>query len=490
VEFRATHDRGRQDGLAGLTSLTWPQPTSTIEQRSVRTPAGAPLLRTPPSLRSWALAAVVALGSILLGLLGQKPQTLRAYDQPLYLGIASDLAQTGIYTNGRFGAAGVPGAYTAPLYPAMVAGLALLDPTLARDAACARAAAPDALAACPVSLGVLLPIQVALACVTLVLVWRSTLAIGGGPVAAWCALLAAGLGTTEYAVYARTAMTEALSLPLAAMAGLLLVLLVQRARWGRAIGLGVTLGLLTLTRPEYLYLAAALGVVGLGALAWRPALGLRLLAAVAICALVITPWSWRNERLFGTAAPTYGYAGFILAQRMAYQAMTPREWLAQFIDALPGFGPAAARMAMPDAVPRLGWEERPDTFYMVGNTAMVRELQANAPDPADQVGYLLHRYAFPHPLRFIAVTIALAWKALWVRKYFSLIAVPCFAVLVWQAARRRDPALLAFVLPPLFVLLLHAATTVSTPRYSLMMIPAYAAAAGLLVERFWQRRTR
>ncbi len=441
----------------------------------------------PPRYRDWAIAAVLSLCCILIGFTGIKPQTLAAYDQPLYLGIASDLAQTGVYTNGRFGDAGVPGAYTAPLYPAMVAGLALLDPVLARNAACVRGAPAGGIAACPASLGVLLPVQVALACLTLMLVWRSVLAIGGGPVAAWAALLGAGLGTTEYAVYARTAMTEALSLPLAALAGLLLVLLVQTPRWRIAAGLGVALGLLTLTRPEYLYLAAALGGVGVVAALWRRRFGLRLIAAMLVSGLVIAPWSVRNERLFGTAAPTYGYAGFILVQRMAYEAMTPREWVAQFIYALPGFGPAAARLAMPDAVARLGWEDRPDTFYMAGNTTMQAELKAAAPNPADQVGYLIHRYVFGDPFRFIAVTIALAWKGLWVRKYFSLVAVPCFAALVWQAFRRRDPRLLAFVLPPLFILGLHAATTVSTPRYSLMMIPAYAAAFGLLAERVWRR---
>ena len=443
----------------------------------------------PPTRLSWCIAAVVALACLLIGFTGIKPQTLRAYDQPLYLGIASDLAQSGIYTNGRFGAAGEPGAYTAPLYPAMIAGLALLDPTLARDAACIRAAAPDQLSQCPTSLGILFPLQVALACLTLVLVWRSTLAIGGGGIAAWAALLGAGLGTTEYAVYARTAMTEALSLPLSAIAGLLLVLLVQRPRWRTAIGLGVTLGLLTLTRPEYLYLAVALGAVGLAILIWRRLMGIQLIATALICAAVLAPWSIRNERLFGTTAPTYGYAGFILVQRMAYESMTPREWLASFIYALPGFGPAAARMAMPDAVPRLGWEDRPDTFYMVGNGPMQDELKAAAPDPKDQVGYLIHRYVLGDPFRFIAVTISMAWKALWVRKYFSIVAVPCFVWLLWRTARKRDPALWAFVLPPLFILALHAATTVATPRYSLMMIPAYAASFGLLVERFW-RRTR
>ncbi len=412
----------------------------------------------------------------------QKPQTLFAYDQPLYLGIASDLVQTGIYTNGRLGEAGTPGAYTAPLYPALVAALATLDPVLARDAACARKAPADLIAACPASLGVLLPVQVALAVLTLVLVWRSTLAIGGRPAAAWCALLVAGLGTGQYAVYASTAMTEALSLPLAAVAGLLLVLLVRRARWGLAVGLGVVLGLLTLARPEYLYLAAALGVVGVVmavVLASSRRLGAMLVVAGLICGIVLAPWSARNERLFGTTAPTYGYAGFILAQRMAYEAMTPTEWVAQWLYALPGFGPAAAHMAFPDAVGRLGWQDRPDTFYMVGNTTMVQDLAKNAPNPADQVGYLLRRYALAAPLRFALVTLVMAWKALWVRKYFSLVTVPLFAVIVWQAVRRRDRLWLAFVLPPLFVLALHAATSVATPRYSLMLIPCYAAAFGL-----------
>ena len=417
-----------------------------------------------------------------------KPSNLWAYDQPLYLGIASDLLQTGNYTNGRLGAPDRAGAYTAPLYPALIAGLAWLDPVLARDAACVRTAEAARIASCPPSLGILLPIQAGLTVLTLVLVWRSTIAIGGGRPAAWCALLAAGLGTTEYAVYTRTAMTEALSLPLAALAGLLLVLLVQRTRWTLAIGLGVTLGLLTLTRPEYLYLAAAIGLVGCGVAAVQRRLGITLVASALVCAAVLAPWSVRNERLFGTMQPTYGYAGFILAQRMAYEAMTPTEWTAQWLYALPGFGPASARMIFHHDVDRLGWEERPDTFYMAGNTAMVQELAQNAPDPKDQVGYLLGRYVWPHPLRFAAITSVMTWKTLWVRKYFSVVAMPFFALMVWRAVRQRDPARLAFVLPPLFILLLHGATSVGTPRYSLMMIPVFAASFGIVAGP-WITRT-
>ncbi len=436
----------------------------------------------------WLLVIAAGLVCILFGLSTLKPQNLQAYDQPLYLGIASDLLQTGIYTNGRWGEAGKPGAYTAPLYPGFVAGVAALDKRLAASAACVRSADWAAMAGCGRSLGLLVPLQVLLLAGTLVLVWRSTLAIGGGRWAAWCALLAAGLGTTEYAVYARTAMTEALSLPLSALCGLLLVQIVQRPRAGRVIGLGIGLGLLTLARPEYLYLAAAIGMAGALMAYWERRLGLAMLASCAIAAATIAPWSVRNEALFGTAEPTSGYAGFILAQRMAYEAMTPAEWTAQWIDALPGFGPAAARMVFPNSVARLGWQERPDTFYMVGNTTMVQDLAKNAPDPADQVGYLLRSYVWPHPFRFAAVTVVMAWKSLWVRKYFSLVAMPFFAVMLWQAVAQRDRLRLAFVMPPLFILALHAATSVATPRYSLILVPAYAASFGLVAGPWLERR--
>ncbi len=478
----AAADRGRQDGLPQLTFQSAP---------ATHEPGRMSAAPRPPRARDWALAAAASLGCILLGLAALRPQTLQSYDQPLYLGIASDLLRTGTYTNGRWGAAGQPGAYAAPLYPALVAGVAALDSRLATAAACVRTAAFADIPACPGSLGLLAPLQVLLMAGTLVLVWRSTLAVGGDRWAAWCALLAAGLGTTEYAVYARTAMTEALSLPLAALSGLLLVLLVRAPRWPAALALGAALGLLTLARPEYLYLAAAVGLAGAAIALRRRRLGLLMAVSCLAAGLTLAPWSARNEAQFGTLAPTSGYAGFILAQRMAYQAMTPGEWLAEWLYALPGFGPAAARIVMPGSVARLGWQERPDTFYMVGNTAMVQELAANAPDPADQVGYLLRRYAWPHPLRFAAVTLVMAWKSLWVRKYFSLAAVPFFAVLVFNAARRRDAPLLAFVLPPLFVLGLHAATTVATPRYSLVLVPAYAAALGLAagprLQRGWRR---
>ena len=448
-----------------------------------------------PSWRDWLIAASVSALCLAIATANLRPGTLRDYDQPLYLSVAYDLATTGEYTNGRrvmgmqAEEAAFPerGAYTAPLYPAFLAALIRLDPAFAQSAACVRTVPDSAIQACPVHIRAMQAAQLGLALLTMLAVWRTTLAVGGSRRAGILALLAAGLLCSQYAVYARTAMTEALSLPVTAWMGYALVRLVQTQRWRFAAGAGVLLGLLTLTRPDALYLAVGIAVCA--ALAFRHrTLAARLLLAPVLAFAIITPWCLRNQSLTGHFAPTYGYGGFILGQRIAYDAMTPAEWWASWTYPLPGFGPALTRALFPPgAYERLGWEDRPDTFYMAGNTAMLAELRANAPDPDAQVGYLLRRYVLPDLPRFIAVTVVMAWKGLWIRKYFSLVTVPFFLVFAVRSFRRWDSARIAFVAPPLFLLALHAATSVNTPRYSLMLIPAYAGAFALGVDAFWRR---
>ncbi len=280
------------------------------------------------------------------------------------------------------------------------------------------------------------------------LCWRARWRWSGGPPwpsagtrwAAWCALLAAGLGTTEYAVYARTAMTEALSLPLAALSGLLLVLLVRVRGGPDGWRLGRDAWAADADAAGIPLPGGAIGLAGLVVAVWQRRLGLAMVAACLVAGATIAPWSVRNEALFGTVAPTSGYAGFILAQRMAYEAMTPAEWAAQWLYAMPGFGPAAAR----DRV--AGRRRAARLAGASGHVLHGRQHHhgagpcQNAPNPADQVGYLLRTYVWPHPVRFAAVTLVMAWKSLWVRKYFSLVAVPFFALMLWQAVRRRDLA--------------------------------------------------
>ena len=426
-----------------------------------------------PAWRDWGVAAAVSLLCLLVTLAMLRPGTLRDYDQPLYLSIAYDLATTGEYTNGRRvmgmeseqAAPPERGAYTAPLYPAFLSVLMRLDPSFASAAACVRTVPDSAIRACPVHIATMTVVQAVLALLTLLAVWRTTLAVGGTRLAGIVAVLAAGLLCSQYAVYARTAMTEALGLPLTAWMGYSLVRLVQERGWRPAIGAGVLLGLLTLTRPEALYVAlAVLPCVVLLAFRHRR-LAIRLLLVPVLALAVVAPWCLRNQVLTGHFAPTYGYGGFILGQRVAYDAMTPSEWLASWTYPLPGFGPALTRaLYSPRDYQRLGWEERPDTFYMAGNNAMLAELRREAPDPSQQAGYLLRRYIMPDLPRFAAVTVVMAWKSLWVRKYFSLVTVPFFLVFAVRSFVRWDPARVAFLAPLLFLLAFHAAASVATPR--------------------------
>ena len=449
-----------------------------------------------PAWQEWLLAGAAALVCLVLTTAMLRPGTLRDYDQPLYLSIAYDLLTTGTYTNGRrvMGmeaeepARPERGAYTAPLYPAFLSVLLRLDPSFAASAACVRTVPDSAIQTCPVHIRMLQTVQLALALLTLLAVWRTTLAVGGTPLAGIVAVLAAGLLCSQYAVYARTAMTEALSLPLTAWMGYALVRLVQTGRWLPGAAAGVLLGLLTLTRPEALYVALALLPCAAVVALRRRKLAARLLLVPVLALTLVAPWCVRNQALTGQFAPTYGYGGFILGQRVAYDAMTPGEWLASWTYPLPGFGPALTRALFPPQdYQRLGWEDRPDTFYMVGNTAVLAELRAAAPDPGDQVGYLLRRDIGPHLPRFAAVTVVMAWKSLWVRKYFSLITVPFFLVFAVRSFVRWDPARVTLLAPLLFLLGLHAATSVATPRYSLMLVPAYAAAFALAVDALVRR---
>ncbi len=351
----------------------------------------------------------------------------------------SDLLQTGVYTNGRFGRGRASPAPTprrsiprwSPPSPRSIGGWR--RPPRACGARRGRTSrpAPTRSAAAAVAGGAV--------AATLALVWRSTLAIGGARWAGWCALLAAGLGTTEYAVYARTAMTEALSLPLRRAERLLLVLLVRRPARATAVCLGVALGLLTLGPAGVPLPGRRHRRSRAGRRIWDRRLGLAM--AAACC------WPaprWRRGRS-ATSGVRHRGADLRLCRLHPGAAHGVRGDDPARVDGAVAvraarLRPAAARAAFPDAVGRLGWQDRPDTFYMVGNTTMVQELAANAPNPADQVGYLLRRYVWPHPLQFAAVTLVMAWKSLWVRKYFSLVAVPFLAVMRLAGGPAAGPA--------------------------------------------------
>ncbi len=432
-----------------------------------------------------------------------KRNVIAGSDQALYLSIASDLATTGRFTNGLMDGHRPPerpsGMFYPPAYPWLVSLVARVDPRLAATARCVADPAGGPIAACPVDLGLLVPVQIALAAGTLLLVWLSAWVVSRSEPVAWAALALAAFGCYEYAAFAHRALTEALTCPLLAGFSLCLLLAVQSKSPLAAVGAGMLLGLASLTRPGYLYLAYAIAAMVAGAALFlllpaarrrlRRWIGLGALLSAAT-ALVVTPWMIRNAAALGIVDLTSGYGGFSLAQRVAYDAMTSEEFLAAWIYWLPDFGHSLARaLFAPDAYRRLGWDESPATYYSIGNAVIAPATLAAAGSPAAQVSYIVHTMILPHLPKFILVTIVLAWRGLWFGKYFSLLAFPMFvgATAAQLCRRRLDLAVLAA--PSLFMLFFQAAVSVSTARYNVSFIPAFSIAAALCLVALFERLT-
>lgn len=455
-----------------------------------------------PAWKRWLLAIVIATAGLLANDLRLKRIDFSYQDQATYLSLAGDLLQRGRFTDGVFGSPAAradkaPGMFLAPLFPALAAGVAALDPTLRTTVACAAARARTSPPDCPADLGLLLPLQMAIAAATLLLVWRSAAAVTRSETVAWVALLIASFGTPLLSEYAHLGETENLTFLFFAAFSLALLKAVERGGWViGAIG-GACLGLAVLTRPAFLYLGIAVAAACAIAILlearkrsdlqrhrWRD-----LAAASLIFGLVLAPWIARNALVFGTPAITANYGGFIFTQRIAYDAMTPKEYAVGWVRYFPTFGNFLAHLFFPPEASRRLDDYEPDSFYSTGNAeADPLFLEASAPSPDHQVGPLLRDRVLPDLGKFTLVTLLLAWRGFWIGNQFGLI---CGSCLIWRLSRIHDPAwppLAILSAPPLFMLLFQAAVSVSVSRYNIILLPVMAIAAAQVCVDLWQSR--
>ena len=310
---------------------------------------------------------------------------------------------------------------------------------------------------------------------------------------AWVALGAA-LAAGEYAYYARHFLTEALLLPVFT-AHLVALVGVVRGRWMEAVAAGLLLGAAAMIRPVNGYLFLADLLVLAFVLAWRRPLSARRAAGLAVafaagCVVVTAPWMTRNALALGRFALTDGYAGAILAQRVAFNAMTGAEWLMAWVYWLPDFGDRLATAWFgAGAVEQLDLGAE-NGFYLTGNHVLLPETRAAA-GAEGHLGYLLHNYVLKEPAWHLAVTLPLAWRGLWVAKYWGLVAFLCFVPAAVAAARTRNVLFLVVSAPAWFLLGLNAFASVNVVRYNLVLIPclslstawAAAAVAGAVARR-------
>jgi hypothetical protein len=460
----------------------------------------------------------------------QKPLSLSAFDQPFYLGIAHDLMLTGRFTNGFMfdtpgpDGAGPSGMRFSPLYPALLAAAAAIDPTLRSGMGCVVAThdRPDA---CPSASPLMRVLQFGMLTGFYLLVWwiggRVCEAAGGGRAGAWTTLGLALIAAPLLMRSVELLMTEMTCLMFctAAIAAWLACLRAARALprpgavrvlpqssaarvgpqsgtaralpqsgasrpWLWAAAAGALIGLTALTRPGFLYLLPFCTLLALmhALPRWRAQDGWRAAAAMAIAgAATLAPWIMRNAIVLGRAALTYGYDSHTLVQRIAFDTMSWREYGLAFLCWLPDGTSLGRRWIGPGACDRFGWDEQPTSFYTLGLRHMLDQTLRAAGGYDHHLGYLLHTYILPHLLWHLMVSIPLALRGAYVAHWWGFVLFPVCLWVTVAALRRQDPAYLAVALPGLFMLAFNAAVAVNQVRYNLMLVPAYAVAGALVL---------
>lgn len=395
-----------------------------------------------------------------------------------------------------------PGNANAPLYPALLAVNSLIDPALKDNFACFIQAtgrrgdcvmgtglSPDppttaAAAQCPYHYRPVMAMQYAFAGISLLLVWLLASQILHSNRSAWLAMAAAycaGLLTE----FAGMLLTESLVIALFLLFQYRLLRWLQQPSRCRAAITGITLALLTLTRPEYWYLSIMSLALLWGAAWWRQTslTTKQTLVATVMFFCLLSPWAARNHYHFGSAALTQGnYAEIILAQRLAYNEMTATEWLGAFVYWIPDFGDSLAKRMFPES---WYWRHRdqPDAFRYLA----IEQIASAVDNNQQGITAMLREEVFSQPLRHALVTLPLSWRGALIGDYWGLVGLFAYLCLLRQSLRAQQWWLAAISLPAWLLVFFHAAISINVPRYNLPLIGLYALGWGWLLQGLWQR---
>lgn len=433
------------------------------------------------------LAVAVATAVIFWQAQNETPD-IQIGDTYAYASVAKELADTGVFTDGGFkdraaikGPEG-QGMFFAPLYPALLAVVGLFDPHLYKTMACRI---KENHQNCANDFGALRGVHIALATVSAFLVWLAGWVVTGRYSVAWIAMVL-GLLAEAYAYYTAQIMTENLVFPLFTAS-----CVAATAAWKKKsarlwLVTGLFLGLSALTRPSFIYLFyAAIPLVTLLSLLQKDLPGQQKLKWPLLLLtgyfLTAGPWIIRNGLSMGEFAVTKGYASYILVQRVSYNNMTWKEWGISFIYGLPDFGDSLAKnLFKPADYERFDYQN-PDGFYKTGFQRLRLDTIEKAGGLENHLSWLLKHEVADNLFKHVMVTLSLAWRGMWISKYWGLVTIPLFCGVFFWATHRRWGEFLILALPPWFMLGFHAFTSVNVVRYNLILIPVLSVAAAFLL---------
>ena len=383
-----------------------------------------------------------------------------------YAGYVVNLNLHGVFalSSGAVDQVGEPSRANAPLYMVVVAAVSWLDAGL-RDTLVCRVGNT---ASCPLDIASLYALNAVFgglaATISTILAWRFTASM----LIAWGTgiLVLSAIVSLEYGT---TLGPENAILPAFFALSLALDTYWKTRSWQAVFMAGALVGTLALIRPSYQYLIYGL-VLGFAIYGALHRDGRGILALVAGSALVVTPWAIRNWVHFGDPALSGGqYGEIIIAQRFAYNAMTWGQWAVSFLYWLPDFGDKASEALFPPQLyAPLGLG--PGTFFETAITDVYEASRERVGD-ANVMRDLITTHVFGEPWKYAAVTASLAWRGLFVAKYFGLIGIVCTMVVLPRGGWRF--ALL--LMPMVFMVGFHAAISISIERYNLFLVAALRA---------------
>ncbi|MEO1924869.1 MAG: hypothetical protein ABGY08_02585 [Gammaproteobacteria bacterium] len=366
-----------------------------------------------------------------------------------------------------------------PLYPLLIATTIRFNDDLKKSLICLLKRKSDE--SCQLQLDSFVYLQCVLIVITLCGIWLTAVILTKSNIVAWVSAIFALL-SGELFYFANRFLTEGLIIPLFSIFILTLCLSfkTKQLRWHAITAL--ILGLLTLTRPEYHYLFLVMFSVQIlfclirkNNFFWKS-----LLVVFISYYAIVGPWQARNYHHFDNPSLTGNYGGIILAYRAAYNQMSWTEWAVSFVYWFPDCGDSISKKIFPkNYYEKLNFDE--GSYFLSGTRQLMEQIKAETDTPDQALGYLLKNEVIGNLFKHSMVTIPLFWRGIFVSKYWGVIGLLCFTIIVF---RFRDPAnqkLIFLSLPAWFLAFLHAFVSVNMPRYNLVLIPFYSISIAIVL---------
>lgn len=424
-------------------------------------------------------------------------------DQLRYIDYAYNLQSHEVFGLGcgNYSRAPQPGNANVPFYPILLSAASELDPDLNDEFYCAlkasgvrgdcvigtgkAASEPSGEDSCNGDYSSILVLHHILFFASLLLLFLISREIFNRPITQWLTLFAALLSGI-FSDYVTRVLTENLLLTLFIALQYLCIRYFKQPGFITIGVMGVMLALLTLTRPEYPYLAVIGFLILLVTSLWRRELRFTCHALVFALAfsVLMSPWLVRNKEQFNSWAISAGnYGEITLAYRIAYNDMDAKHFVSAFVYFLPDFGDSLTRRAFPES---WYWRENDDqagSYQDITNQMLEATVSGEL-----TLSEMIEQNLLMDLPKHLATTLPLAWRGVFIAKYWGLIAFFTYLVFQLKELRAGRYQLAIIALPTWILVGLHAGISINIPRYNLPLITIYSLSLAWLLAKIFKKR--